>query len=59
MRTVFAQPDGTHLRRQLVEVADMLRSQFPDVAGMLTGAALEAMLAAAVECSRSPATLGA
>jgi transposase-like protein len=39
VRTVFAQPDGTHVRRQLVEVADMLRGQFPDVAGMLTGAA--------------------
>jgi transposase-like protein len=39
VRTVFAQPDGTHVRRQLEEVADMLRGQFPDVAGMLTGAA--------------------
>ena len=39
VRTVFAQPDGTHVRRQLVEVADMLRGQFPDVAAMLTGAA--------------------
>jgi len=26
------------VRRQLVDVADMLRGQFPDVAGMLTGA---------------------
>ena len=39
VRTVFAQPDATHVRRQLVEVADMLRGQFPDVAAMLTDSA--------------------
>ncbi|HUP87024.1 MAG TPA: IS256 family transposase [Acidimicrobiales bacterium] len=39
VRTVFAQPDPQHVRRQLAEVADMLRSQFPDVAAMLTDAA--------------------
>ena len=39
VRTVFAQPDPHHVHRQLVEVADMLRGQFPDVAAMLTDAA--------------------
>ena len=39
VRTVFAQPDPAHVRRQLVEVADMLRGQFPDVAAMLTDSA--------------------
>ncbi len=38
VRTIFAQPDPTHVRRQLAEVADMLRSQFPEVATMLTDA---------------------
>ena len=39
VRTIFAQPDPAHVRRQLAEVADMLRGQFPDVAAMLTDAA--------------------
>jgi putative transposase len=36
IRTIFAQPDATHVRSQLTEIADMLKSQFPDVAAMLT-----------------------
>jgi putative transposase len=39
IRTIFAQPDATHVRSQLDEVARMLTVQFPDVAGMLTDAA--------------------
>ena len=39
VRTVFAQPDAGHVRSQLTEVTQMLRPQFPDVAGMLTDAA--------------------
>jgi transposase-like protein len=39
IRTVFAQPDATHVRSQLDEVARMLTVQFPDVASMLTDAA--------------------
>ena len=38
VRTVFAQPDPAHVHRQLTEVADMLRGQFPDVSLMLTDA---------------------
>ena len=38
IRTIFAQPDAGHVRSQLVEVADMLTGQFPDVAAMLTDA---------------------
>src|SRR5687767_6524629 len=44
VRTVFAKPDPAHVRRQLAEVADMLRGQFPDVAAMLTDSG-EAVLA--------------
>ena len=39
VRTVFAQPDATHVRRQLDEVTRMLDGQFPDVATMLDDAA--------------------
>jgi len=39
VRTVFAQPDATHVRRQLGEVVRMLEPKFPDVASMLTDAA--------------------
>ncbi|HEX7277803.1 MAG TPA: IS256 family transposase [Acidimicrobiales bacterium] len=39
IRTVFAQPDEAHVRRQLAEVARMLESQFPQVAAMLADAA--------------------
>ena len=39
VRTVFAQPDSTHVRRQLDEVVRMLAPKFPDVASMLTDAA--------------------
>jgi putative transposase len=35
IRTVFAQPDAAHVHAQLVEIAGMLRPQFPDVATML------------------------
>ena len=35
IRTVFAQPDEFHVRRQLEEVARMLEAQFPQVAAML------------------------
>jgi transposase-like protein len=38
VRTVFAQPDATHVRRQLDEVVRMLQPKFPDVASMLTDA---------------------
>jgi transposase-like protein len=39
VRTVFAQPDAHHVRRQLDEVVRMLTGKFPDVAAMLTDAA--------------------
>jgi putative transposase len=39
VRTVFAQPDATHVRSQLDEVTRMLAGQFPDVATMLRDAA--------------------
>jgi transposase-like protein len=41
VRTVFAQPDAVHVRRQLDEVTTMLAGQFPDVATMLTDAATD------------------
>jgi transposase-like protein len=39
IRTVFAQPDATHVRSQLAEVTRMLTGQFPAVAAMLSDAA--------------------
>lgn len=39
IRTIFAQPDATHVRSQLVEITAMLAGQFPDVAAMLADAA--------------------
>lgn len=39
IRTIFAQPDATHVRSQLDEVARMLAGQFPDVASILIDAA--------------------
>jgi putative transposase len=39
IRTIFAQPDATHVRAQLDEVARMLDGQFPQVAAMLRDAA--------------------
>jgi putative transposase len=39
IRSVFAQPDATHVRSQLDEVTRMLTSEFPVVAAMLTDAA--------------------
>ena len=39
IRTVFAQPDATHVRSQLAEVTRMLNGQFPVVAAMLADAA--------------------
>src|SRR4051812_36824547 len=39
VRTVFAQPDAEHVRRQLEEVTRMLEGQFPAVATMLADAA--------------------
>ena len=39
VRTVFAQPDAEHVRRQLDEVVRMLEPKFVDVASMLTDAA--------------------
>ena len=38
IRTVFAQPDATHVRSQMDEVIRMLAVQFPDVAAMLADA---------------------
>jgi transposase-like protein len=38
IRTIFAQPDATHVRSQLDEVAHMLDAQFPDVAALLRDA---------------------
>jgi transposase-like protein len=39
IRTIFAQPDATHVRSQLTEIAGMLNGQFPDVAAMLADTA--------------------
>jgi putative transposase len=39
VRTIFAQPDASHVRSQLDEVTHMLAGQFPDVAALLTDAA--------------------
>jgi putative transposase len=39
VRTIFAQPDATHVRSQLDEVTRMLAGQFPDVSAMLGDAA--------------------
>ena len=39
VRTVFAQPDASHVRSQLAEVTRMLKAQFPEVAAMLADAA--------------------
>ena len=44
VRTIFAQPDATHVRSQLAEVTRMLAGQFPDVA-VLLGDAAEDLLA--------------
>ena len=41
VRTVFAQPDASHVHRQLDEVVAMLGGQFPDVAAMLADAAAD------------------
>jgi putative transposase len=41
IRTIFAQPDATHVQRQLGEIAAMLAKQFPDVAAMLHEAAAD------------------
>ena len=38
IRTIFAQPDATHVRAQLDEIVAMLDRQFPDVAAMLADA---------------------
>ena len=38
IRTIFAQPNATHVRSQLAEVTSMLAPKFPDVAAMLTDA---------------------
>ncbi len=38
IRTIFAQPDGAHVRAQLREVAKTLKRQFPEVAAMLLDA---------------------
>ncbi|MFP5327698.1 MAG: IS256 family transposase [Acidimicrobiia bacterium] len=39
IRTIFAQPDATHVRSQLDEVARMLEAKFPEVAMMLRDSA--------------------
>jgi transposase-like protein len=39
IRTIFAQPDATHVRSQLTEIVTTLEPQFPDVAAMLADAA--------------------
>jgi transposase-like protein len=44
VRTIFAQPDATHVRSQLGEVLRMLEDRFPDIAAML-GDAAEDLLA--------------
>jgi putative transposase len=41
IRTVFAQPDATHVHRQLGEIAGMLAKQFPEVAAMLHDASAD------------------
>ena len=41
IRTIFAQPDATHVRAQLDEITTMLSGQFPDVAAMLADAATD------------------
>jgi putative transposase len=38
VRTVFAQPDASHVKSQMDEVTSMLAAQFPDVALMLNDA---------------------
>ena len=38
IRTIFAQPDASHVRQQLVVVADMLSFTLPDVAALLLAA---------------------
>lgn len=38
VRTIFAQPDATHVRAQLDEVTRMLEAKFPEVAAMLADA---------------------
>jgi transposase-like protein len=39
VRTIFAQPDASHVRSQLAEVQRMLADRFPDIAVMLSDAA--------------------
>ncbi|HEX4980196.1 MAG TPA: IS256 family transposase [Ilumatobacteraceae bacterium] len=39
IRTIFAQPDPSHVRSQLTEIVATLEPQFPDVAAMLADAA--------------------
>src|SRR6266540_5131022 len=41
IRTIFAQPDATHVAAQLDEITTMLHRQFPAVADMLTDARAE------------------
>jgi len=41
VRTIFAQPDATHVRSQLDEVTRMLAERFPDLAVMLGDAATD------------------
>ena len=41
IRTIFAQPDATHVHRQLGEIAGMLAKQFPEVAAMLHDASAD------------------
>jgi putative transposase len=38
IRTIFAQPDATHVRSQLEEVTQMLAGKFPEVSAMLADA---------------------
>jgi putative transposase len=38
MRTIYAQPDATHVREQFDEIVSMLTRQFPDAAAVLTAA---------------------
>jgi putative transposase len=38
IRTIFAQPDATHLTAQLDEIARMLVGKFPEVSAMLLNA---------------------
>jgi putative transposase len=38
IRTIFAQPDATHVRSQLAEVTQMLAGKFPEVSTMLQDA---------------------